>query len=94
MTCSFTVVPWMRAINTIRNKRFPQVNRAAWLASSMYLTVQEVDLELIICTGVGIGRGTSCLKRAPLNLTIKKKQPRKTPWGEEPGTGLKVDVAP
>ena len=66
----------------------------AWLASSMHLTVQEVDLELIKGTGVGMGRGTSGLKRAPLNLTIKKKQLRKTPWGEEPGIGLKDDVAP
>ena len=47
-------------------------------------------------TGVGLenGLGTQGLKRAPLNLTMKKKQPRKTPWGDDPGRDLKVDVAP
>ena len=47
-------------------------------------------------TGVGLenGLGTLGLKRAPLNLTMKKKQPRKTPWGEDPGRDLTVDVAP
>ena len=43
-------------------------------------------------TGVGLenGLGTLGLKRAPLNLTMKKKQPRKTPWGEDPGRDLTV----
>ena len=47
-------------------------------------------------TGEGLenGLGTLGLKRAPLNLTMKKKQPRKTPWGEDPGRDLTVDVAP
>ena len=47
-------------------------------------------------TGVGLGNGlgTHGLKSAPLNLTMKKKQPRKTPWGEDPGRALTVDVAP
>ena len=42
----------------------------------------------------GNGLGISGLRKAPLNLIIKKKQPRKTPWGAEPGNDLGDEVFP
>ena len=66
----------------------------AWDASSMYFTVQEEALEFIIGEGLTKGLGTDGLSRAPLNFTIKKKQPRKTPCGDDPGKDLGVEVAP
>ena len=60
----------------------------------MYLTVQDVPVECIIGGGLGNGLGISGRRRAPLNLTIKKKHPRKTPCGAEPGRDLGEDTAP
>ena len=60
----------------------------------MYLTVQEEDLESIIGEGASNGLGMSGLSRAPLNLTMKKKHPRKTPCGEDPGRRFSDEVAP
>ena len=44
--------------------------------------------------GFGIGLGIVGLSKAPLNLIIKRKQPRKTPWGDDPGRGFGVEEAP
>ena len=66
----------------------------AWDASSIYLTVQEVALEFIIGEGFAKGLGIDGLSRAPLNFTIKTKQPRKTPCGDDPGSDLGEEVAP
>ena len=60
----------------------------------MYFTLQEEDLLSIRGTGFGNGLGISGLRKAPLNLIKKKKQPKKTPWGDEPGRDLTVEVAP
>ena len=51
----------------------------AWDASSIYFTVQEFASEFIIGVSLGSGRGIFGLRRAPLNLTMKKKLPRNTP---------------
>ena len=60
----------------------------------MYLTVQEEVLESMIGAGAGKGMGMSGLSSATLNLTMKKKEPRKTPCGEDPGRDFCVEVAP
>ena len=60
----------------------------------MYFTVQEEDLLSIRGTGFGNGLGILGLRRAPLNLIKEKKQPKKTPWGDDPGRDLTVEVAP
>ena len=60
----------------------------AWDASSINFTVHEVDFELDSGSGFGRGLGIPGLRRAPLNLIINKKQPRKTPWGADPGKDL------
>ena len=54
------------------------------------------DFALESIKGVGFinGLGMSGRNRAPLNFTIKKKQPKNTPCGEDPGRDLAVDVAP
>ena len=60
----------------------------------MYLTVHEEVFLSITGVGLGKGRGMFGRNRAPLNLIMKKKQPRKTPWGDEPGKDLTEEVAP
>ena len=60
----------------------------------MYLTVQEDDFESMMGVGFGKGLGMFGLRRAPLNLTMKKKHPRNTPWGGDPGRRFSVEVAP
>ena len=60
----------------------------------MYLTVHDVDSERIRGAGSGNGLGISGLRRAPLNFIIKKKQPRKTPCGADPGRDLGEEVTP
>ena len=60
----------------------------------MYLTVHEFKLEYIKGLAFGRGLGIPGLSRAPLNFTMKKKQPRKTPWGAEPGNERGEDTAP
>ena len=60
----------------------------------MYLTVQEVESLFMMGDAVGSGQDIFGLRRAPLNLIMKKKHPRKTPWGEEPGKDLIEEVAP
>ena len=51
----------------------------AWVASSMYFTVQEVALDCMIGEGRGKGRGTLGLSNAPLNLIMKKNNQEKRP---------------
>ena len=60
----------------------------------MYLTVHELALDLIRGAGIGNGLGIPGLRRAPLNLIMKKKQPRNTPCGAEPGNDLGDEVFP
>ena len=60
----------------------------------MNFTVHEFDSDFIRGEGLGNGLGMSGLRRAPLNLIMKKKHPRKTPWGAEPGSDLGDDVTP
>ena len=40
------------------------------------------------------GRGIGGLRKAPLNLIMKTKPPRKAPWGVPAGKSLKDDSAP
>ena len=60
----------------------------------MYLTVQEVDFDSISGQGLENGLWKSGLSRAPLNLTMKKKHPKNTPWGDDPGRDCVEEVAP
>ena len=60
----------------------------------MYFTVQKSFFENIMGAGLGRGLGTDGRRRAPLNFIIKKKQPRKTPCGADPGSDLAEEVAP
>ena len=45
-------------------------------------------------SGLGRGKGIEGLKSAPLNFIMKRKHPRNTPWGDEPGSNLGEDFAP
>ena len=73
---------------------FLSLTEQACEASSIYLTVHKVALECIRGSGFWNGLGTDGLKSEQLNFTMKKKQPRKTPCGAEPGRTLGVDKAP
>ena len=79
---------------SIFERAFCSLIEQACDASSMYFTVHDVDLESIIGSGLGKGLGMEGLRRAPLNFTKKKKHPRKTPWGAEPGRDLGEEMAP
>ena len=76
------------------NNDFLRFMARAWDASSINFTVHEVDFEYRIGSGFGRGRGMPGLRRAPLNLIMKKKQPRNTPWGADPGRDLGDETAP
>ena len=67
------------SVMSIGRRDFLSFRALAWDASSMYFTVQAVELEPMIGSGAGRGLGMLGLRRAPLNFTIKKKHPRKTP---------------
>ena len=60
----------------------------------MYLTVQEVNFDSISGQGLENGLWKSGLSRAPLNLTMKKKHPKNTPWVDDPGRDRVEEVAP
>ena len=48
----------------------------------------------MIGSGLGNGRGMDGLRSAPLNFIMKRKHPRKTPCGDEPGSNFGDDFAP
>ena len=51
----------------------------AFDASSIYFTEHDFALDSIRGVGFENGLGMSGLNRAPLNFTMKKKQPKNTP---------------
>ena len=57
---------------------------------SIFLQLLKDDLQIVLNVILGIfGR-----KDAPLYLTMKKKIPKKAPWGEEPGRDLGEEASP
>ena len=58
------------------------------------MAFEDVALDAMRGVGLWKGLGTSGLRRAPLNFIIKKKHPRNTPCGIDPGRDLGEDVTP
>ena len=49
---------------------------------------------MTFCRRGQAGLGIAGLIAALLNLMMKKRLPRKTPWGEDPGSDLLVEEQP
>ena len=66
------------------------ISLACLIQSGLLLQLLKDDLQIVLNVILGIfGR-----KDAPLYFIIKKKIPKKAPWGELPGRFLGDDVAP